>query len=209
MGVPLMQLGAVIASIQVTVAGVMLPPLPAPPAESVASKVPIVLVEQVKKPNYEDEVLKPFQIKRDDALAKVKADCDAQGGTTDLFKCIPPPPPPPPEPEPTPEQYGGGSAVAAPIATGTAGDYLTGSYGYALAGGNCVNEAGVNNPGAGNPISWPITSSEPWIGSSALFWFNHVAVVTGIWSNGDIEVRHQNCSGCPTRYPRSAFRGFR
>jgi hypothetical protein len=206
MGVPLMQLGAVLASIQVTVAGVMPPPLPAPP-KPVASKVPIVLVEQVKKPNYEDEVLKPFQVKRDEALTKVKTDCDAQGGTTDLFSCIPPPPPPPTEP--VPEQYGGGSAVGTPVSVAAPGDYITGAFGYALAGGNCVMEPGVNNPGWGNPIAWPITSTQPWIGASALFWYNHVAVVTGLWSNGDIEVRHQNCPGCPSRYPRSMFRGYR
>jgi hypothetical protein len=89
------------------------------------------------------------------------------------------------------------------------GDSLSGSYGYALASGNCVVEPGVNNPGFGNPISWPTTSAEPWIGASALFWYNHVAVVTGLWGNGDIEVRHQNCPGCPSRYARSMVRGFR
>lgn len=86
---------------------------------------------------------------------------------------------------------------------------LTGTIGYALPYGNCVDEAGVNNPGWGNPIDWPILTQTPAIGATALFYFNHVAVVTGIWSNGDIEIRHQNVTGGVHRYPRSAFRGFR
>jgi LysM repeat protein len=94
---------------------------------------------------------------------------------------------------------------ASPQATGD----LTGSYGYALPYGNCVNEPGVNNPGYGNPISWPITSTNPWIGATFLFYSNHTGVVTGIWSNGDIEVRHQNYYGGTHRFPRSMFRGFR
>ena len=88
-------------------------------------------------------------------------------------------------------------------------DGLTGSFGYARAGGNCVREAGINNPGWGNPINWPVTSYQPWIGATALFGFNHTAVVTGIWSNGDIEVRHQNYWGGQHRFPRGSFRGFR
>lgn len=86
---------------------------------------------------------------------------------------------------------------------------LIGRYGYALAGGNCVNTArayGKNQPG--NPISWVATTQTPYIGAAALFNFNHVAVVVGIHSNGDLEVAHENCPGCPSRYPRSAFRGF-
>ncbi len=87
---------------------------------------------------------------------------------------------------------------------------LTGSIGYARAGGNCVNEPGVNNPGYGNPIDWPVTSGSPSIGATALWTFNHTGVVTGIWSNGDVEVRHQNWwGGNQHRFPRSAFRGFR
>lgn len=87
---------------------------------------------------------------------------------------------------------------------------LVGSYGYALPYGNCVNEPGVNNPRDGtNPISWAVTSYQPWIGASALFYFNHVAVVSGLWPDGSIEVRHQNCPGCPTRYPASMIRGYR
>ncbi len=86
---------------------------------------------------------------------------------------------------------------------------LNGSYGYARWGGNCVNEPGVNNPGWGNPINWPATSQNPWIGATVLFGYNHTGVVTGIWDNGDIEIRHQNFKGNTTRFPRSSFRGFR
>ncbi|MSU76266.1 CHAP domain-containing protein [Patescibacteria group bacterium] len=93
---------------------------------------------------------------------------------------------------------GGGSAAG-----------LMGSIGYARPGGNCVNEPGVNNPRNGNPIDWPATSRTPRIGATALWTYNHTGVVTGIWSNGDIEVRHQNFTGGQHRFPRSAFRGFR
>lgn len=87
---------------------------------------------------------------------------------------------------------------------------LNGSIGYALPYGNCVNEPGVNNPFDGSdPIAWAVLYSNPHIGSTALFTYNHVAVVTGIWSNGDLEVRHQNFTGGQTRFPRSQFRGFR
>jgi hypothetical protein len=82
--------------------------------------------------------------------------------------------------------------------TQNSGSSFTGSVGYSLAGGNCVDEPGVNNPGWGNPIDWPITSHLPWLGASALFYFNHVAVVTGIYPDGSIEVRQQNSPGAPT-----------
>ncbi len=99
---------------------------------------------------------------------------------------------------PAPTSGGGGSAAG-----------LTGSIGYARAGGNCVNEPGVKNPGYGNPIDWPVLTQSPYIGATALWTYNHTGVVTGIWSNGDIEVRHQNYWGGQHRFPRSAFRGFR
>lgn len=87
---------------------------------------------------------------------------------------------------------------------------LVGSIGYASAGGNCVLEPGVNNPMDGtNPISWSITSHIPWIGATVLFTWNHTGVVSGVYSDGSIEVRHQNCAGCPTHYYMSSVRGFR
>jgi hypothetical protein len=88
---------------------------------------------------------------------------------------------------------------------------LVGAEGYAVAGGNCVNEPGINNPRDGtNPSGWPITSEMPWVGATAVFTWNHVGVVTGKWKNGDIEVRHQNYwGGNVHRFPPSAFRGFR
>lgn len=100
-------------------------------------------------------------------------------------------------------------AQPAAINYAVGGGELTGSVGYAIAYGNCVNEPGVNNPGWGNPIDWPVLSSEPTIGATALWNYNHTGVVTGIWSNGDIEVRHQNFPGGQTRFSRSEFRGFR
>lgn len=97
------------------------------------------------------------------------------------------------------------AAAAAPVAT----PELIGSVGYARAGGNCVNEPGVNNPRTGNPISWAVTSQTPTVGATALFTWNHVGVVTGIWSNGDLEIRHQNYWGGQHRFPRGMIRGFR
>lgn len=89
-------------------------------------------------------------------------------------------------------------------------DGLIGSIGYATCGGNCVNEPGVNNPFDGtNPISWAVLSQTPTIGATALWTYNHTGVVVGIWSNGDIEVRHQNFCGGQHRFSRSDFRGFR
>jgi peptidoglycan hydrolase CwlO-like protein len=110
---------------------------------------------------------------------------------------------------PAPRNSGGGSGyVAGGGGCGIPG--LNGCLGYAKPGGNCVNEPGVNNPHFGNPIDWPVTSGSPSIGATALWTFNHTGVVTGIWSDGWIEVRHQNWSGGNQHtFPPSAFRGFR
>jgi LysM repeat protein len=118
--------------------------------------------------------------------------------------------PTPPEPAPVAALP---AAIEAPAPTTVSAvstvQELIGSYGYLVNGPNCVNTAkahGKNQPG--NPISWVPTTQIPFIGAAALFSFNHVAIVSGIHSNGDIEVIHENCPGCPTRYPRSEFRGF-
>jgi hypothetical protein len=87
-------------------------------------------------------------------------------------------------------------------------DSLTGSYGYSLPWGNCVDELGINNPGWGNPISWSVLYRDPHIGSTVLFTWNHTAIVTGIWSNGDVEVRQRNSYGAH-RFPRYLVRGYR
>jgi len=124
----------------------------------------------------------------------------------------PEPPKPEPEPEPQPQPADNNSIATNYISSysyyGGAGG-LTGSIGYAKCGGNCVNEPGVKNPGLGNPSDWPVLTYTPYIGATALWTYNHTGVVTGIWSNGDIEVRHQNYCGGQHRFPRSAFRGFR
>lgn len=101
------------------------------------------------------------------------------------------------------------AAPAAAAAAPASAPSLIGSIGYARAGGNCVNEPGINNPRNGNPSSWPVTSRTPWIGATAVFTWNHAGVVTGIWSNGDIEVRHQNYWGGQHRFPQSMIRGYR
>lgn len=99
------------------------------------------------------------------------------------------------------------AAQAAPVAPVV--PELVGSIGYARSGGNCVNEPGVNNPRTGNPSSWAATSRTPRIGATVLFTWNHTGVVTGIWSNGDVEVRHQNYWGGQHRFPQSMIRGYR
>lgn len=85
---------------------------------------------------------------------------------------------------------------------------LVGSLGYAQSFGNCVNQAGVNRA-SGNPISWPVLSSVPRVGGTALFTYNHVGYISGIWDNGDLEIQHQNYAGRQHRFPPSAFRGYR
>ncbi len=109
----------------------------------------------------------------------------------------------------TPTYTSSGGSGYTPGGGGCGVPGLNGCIGYAKPGGNCVNEPGVNNPRNGNPINWPVTSSTPWVGATALWTYNHTGVVTGIWSNGDIEVRHQNYWGGQHRFPRSMFRGFR
>lgn len=87
---------------------------------------------------------------------------------------------------------------------------LTGSYGYAIMGGNCVNQIPASIRPNGNPIEWAVTSYQPYIGAVALFGYNHTGIVSGIWSNGDVEIRHENWNGAAqTRFPRGNFRGFR
>lgn len=116
-------------------------------------------------------------------------------------------PPVPPAPPVAPAAAPVVAKTAVPVAPSV--PELVGQIGYARAGGNCVNEPGINNPRTGNPISWAVTSRTPRIGATALFTWNHAGVVTGIWSNGDIEVRHQNFWGGQTRFPQSMIRGYR
>lgn len=116
--------------------------------------------------------------------------------------------PPAPAPQPAPVPAPAPKPVYKPVQTVQNSGGLTGSIGYALAGGNCVNEPGVNKA-PGNPISWPVLYGVAHIGSTVLFPYNHTGVVSGIWSNGDLEIRHQNCPGCGTRFAASYFRGFR
>lgn len=112
---------------------------------------------------------------------------------------------PAPVEQPTSQPSAPVPTQSAPVVAGL----LAGSYGYSLAGGNCVDMAkryGKNQPG--NPVSWVPTTRTPFIGAAALFYYNHVAIVSGIHYDGSIEVIHENCPNCPTRYPASTFRGF-
>lgn len=170
------------------------------PETILPTSAPIVVnlqfVEPIKQHNYDKEVLEPLHKAQAQAAAvaeaaRVAAEQKRIKDEADRLAAL-------------------RTAQNASYAVYSIGELISGSLGYSLAWGNCVNEPGVNNPFNGsNPIGWPATSQTPWIGASALFFFNHVAVVTGFWSNGDIEVRQQNSPGAPHRYHRSMFRGFR
>lgn len=112
-------------------------------------------------------------------------------------KPAPPAPPAPPRPAPP--------APAQPVYV----NGLLGAIGYANPYGNCVLEVPAGRRPIGNPITWAVTTQQPYIGAIALFSYNHVGIVTGIWANGDLEIRHQNYRGGQHRFPRGAFRGFR
>ena len=166
------------------------------------------LVPETPKPDYEKEVLQPLkEAQRRDAEVKELARIEAERIEAERVEAerI--------AQEALQAQLAAQAVVYAPApvqyATQALNSSLTGSYGHATVGGNCVQEPGVNNPGQGNPISWMTTSSVPWIGATALFTYNHVGVVTGIWSNGDLEIAHQNFTGGTTRFSISQFRGFR
>ncbi len=93
--------------------------------------------------------------------------------------------------------------------TSYGGTLIAGTMGYSLSSGNCVNEVrayGKNQPG--NPISWQPTTRQPFVGAAVLFYFNHTARVTGILSDGSIEVAQQNSPGAPHRYSQSQIRGY-
>lgn len=165
-------------------------------------------------PSFDKEVIKPLQaLQAQEANTAMRQQCEGWGGSYSPFSdsvaavCTLPPPPPVAsfsEVRVTQQDSGGISVSYSSFSSG-----LVGSIGYAQWGGNCVNEPGVNNPGWGNPIDWPATSMTPWIGATVLFTYNHTGVVTGIWPNGDLEIRHENFKGTTHRFPRSAFRGFR
>lgn len=168
------------------------------------------LVPETPKPDYEKEVLQPLkEAQRRDAEARELARIEAERIEAERVEA---------ErlaQEALQAQLAAQAVVYAPApvqyatqALNSSGG-LTGSYGHATPGGNCVQEPGVNNPGWGNPIAWPITSTAPWIGATALFTYNHVGVVVGIWSNGDLEIAHQNFTGGTTRFSVNNFRGFR
>jgi len=170
-----------------------------------ATGISLQFVQPNIQPDYNKQVLLPLKT----AQASETASCEAAGGTLNGVTCVMPSLPPPVTNSPESPQTQGV----------TGGDYLgtdepqevglIGHIGYSDPYGNCVDEPGVNNPGWGNPIDWPITTTTASIGASALFYFNHVAVVVGIWPNGDIEVDQENSPGAPHTYPPWMVRGYR
>lgn len=161
------------------------------------------LVPSIQKPDYDKEVLAPLRAAQ--AVVKAQADkqaaLDADAARQALEAS---------QQAAIVEQSGAIPTTPPTMAVGVySSELIAGSIGYSLPYGNCILEPGVNNPGWGNPIDWPATSYTPWIGATALFTFNHTAVVTGVYSNGDLEVRQQNSPGMPHRIPMSMIRGFR
>lgn len=85
----------------------------------------------------------------------------------------------------------------------------SGTGGFSLAGGNCVDLAkqyGKNQPG--NPISWSVATMTPAIGEAVLFNWNHVGVVMGVNADGSFNVGQYNCPSCATRWTVGQVRGF-
>lgn len=162
----------------------------------------VILFDDPQEPSFEKEVLIPL---RKVQAKRAKADREAlerkkRKRRVQVTHAVVRTPQSAPA-APTFAVAGGGGAVSGGL-TGREG-WVSSQY------GNCVNEPGVNNPGYGNPSSWPATGYSPWIGATALFHYDHVGVVVGIWSNGDVEVRHQNWKGTQHRFPASTFRGYR
>lgn len=146
-------------------------------------------IEDITRP-----MIKAAQAKR---LKAAQDSCRTQGGTFTKGECVLPPPP----------VY---VPYVAPVVSVAPSGTLTGSAGYALPWGNCVNQIPYGLRGFGNPSSWLATTQTPYIGGAALWYFNHTGRIVGIWSNGDLEIAHENAGGWgQTRFPRSAFRGFR
>lgn len=98
----------------------------------------------------------------------------------------------------------------APSVVQTGAGTLQGAIGYVIAGGNCVNQISPSVRPNGNPETWAATTMTPYIGAAALFPYNHVGRVVGIWSNGDVELANENWNGVAvTRFPQSELRGYR
>jgi len=133
--------------------------------------------------------------------------CFKTGGTMNGVTCEPPLPPVTNSPESANTHVVTSQADIGPDEP--PGVILVGQTGWSTPWGNCVDEPGVNNPGYGNPISWSVLYSTPHLGSTVLFFFNHTAVVVGIWSNGDIEVGQENSPGASHTYSPSQIRGYR
>lgn len=165
----------------------------------VVTKLPLApdvlfrVVDPAIRPDFDKDVLKPLRWSQADKAIKDAADEAERVSQAEIASYA------------IVEANSDIQPMQAPVAS----DLVAGVLGYSLPYGNCINEPGVNNPGYGNPIDWPSTSYEPWIGATALFTWNHTAIVTGFHANGDIEVRQQNSPGAPHRYPTYLIRGYR
>lgn len=109
----------------------------------------------------------------------------------------------------------GGAESPTPAKQGAAG-VSGGSRGYVARGGNCVTFVCSMAPGLcqrGNAGSWRANSSTPSIGAVMIFrpgqqgasGAGHVGIVTGINSNGTINLAHANWYGQTTFYSTGLF----
>ena len=174
------------------------------PAPTLPSKqVSLQFVTPYKQPDYDASILRPIHA----AQKAAQTHCNAPGDVLRGYTCIIPIPPVTPSPE-SPQTL----RVTGDVGTGTDEPQvggLIGSVGYSLAGGNCVDIGGINNPGYGNPIDWPVLTSTPHIGATVLFTWNHTARVVGIYADGSIEVAQENAPGMAHHIPPSQVRGYR
>jgi hypothetical protein len=146
-------------------------------------------VEQVpKKKDFDKDILTPLR-----AIQAEEAQKEADAQAEALRQA-------PAAPEP--------STTYTP-ATFISSSELVGSLGYTSPMSNCVDFVKLfRQVPFGNPIEWSPTTSIPFVGAVVLFPFNHTAYLTGIHSDGSIEVAHANCPGCATRYSQSEIRGY-
>lgn len=154
------------------------------------------LVPAIRKPNYTTDVLQPLY-----AAQKVKAAQDAAAAIEAV------------------KQAEEARQVAilkvsriTNISTSfspASGQLVAGVMGWSSPYGNCVDEArAYGKVQSGNPITWVPTGDTPFLGAAVLFYFNHTAVVSGIYADGSIEVYQQNSPGAPHHYSQSQIRGY-
>lgn len=176
-----------------------------PPVTETPQVEYIQLIQETKKPvpNFDKEVLEPLKVKQEEARIAAESARIAEEKAAEALRAAQEAERPRLLPLPASKSY-----VAPSVSVRPTGG-LMGSLGYIRPGNNCVNTAkayGKNQPG--DPDTWYVTTRTPFIGAAAVFPFKHVAIVVGIWSNGDIEVVHENAPGAGHRFSQSQIKGY-